>query len=262
LPDLGTAGDAQSQEPGPEDGGLRLRLAVAPRAGEGKEGYEVRLDLLNTSRRPVTLRAGWRHEGDAGDAKAYLEAATNIECVPEVAPWMGAVAQGRRVSPQPEQGLGPGETLSVRWQTDGPHLKNRVTDPNEVQNPTFPLPGLYSVHATLDVITSDGTVRLRSNEQLVPVGGSRAMPRYTRGPLLQVDPGKKTAMLGLGFLHKVQVGNQFEIGHPKGMHWKLTITEVMPGTSVGTLELLTRSTYPPYSEPPSPLMLATLIAQK
>ena len=100
-------GKATLPEPGPEDGGLRLRLAVAPRAEAGKEGYDVRLDLLNQSRRPITLRAGWRHEHDAGDVKAYMEAATNIECVPEVAPWVGAVQQGRRVSPQPEQALAP-----------------------------------------------------------------------------------------------------------------------------------------------------------
>jgi hypothetical protein len=235
---------------------------VASRTDAGKEGYDVRLDLLNDSRRPITLRAKWRHEHDAGDVKAYLEAATSIECVPEVKPWAGAVQQGGRVSPQPEQGLAPGETLSLRWQTEGRHLKNRVTDPNEVQDPTFPFPGLYSVHATLDVTSSEGTVRLRSNEQLVPVGGSRAMPKYTRGSLWNVDAEKKTALLGLGSLHQVRTGDQFEIGHPKGMHWKLIITEVMPRYSVGKLELLTRSKHPPYSELPGSLMAATLVRQE
>jgi hypothetical protein len=83
---------------------------------------------------------------------------------------MGGVTVGQRKSPQPEQVLKPGETLSVRWRTEGRHLKNRVTNPNEVQNPEFPFPGLYSVHATVHVITSERTVPLRSNEQLVSVG--------------------------------------------------------------------------------------------
>jgi hypothetical protein len=258
-----TAAKAKLPEPGPEDGGLRLRLSVAPRqANPGTaEGYDVRLDLVNCSPRPITLRAGWRNERDAGDVKAYLEAATGIECVPEVAPWIGGVQAGLRQSPQPELDLAAGETISVRWQTEARQLKNLVTDPNEVQNPRFPFPGLYSVHATLDVITTEGAVRLRSNEQLVPVGGSPAMPKFTRGLLLNVD-GKKTAMLGLGSLHRVQAGDQFEIGNPKGMHWKLTITDVMPEYSVGTLQLLTRSTYPPFSEPPLPNMPATLVRQK
>lgn len=250
--------DLTPAEPGPEEGGLRLRLAVKPRVAGEKEGFEVRVDLINSSTQPVTLRAGWRHD-DAGDLKDYIDAATSIECVPAIAPWIGGVAFGQRKAPQPEQVLKSGETLSVRWETEGRHLKNRVTDPNEVQNPAFPFPGLYSVHATLEVITSEGTVRLRSNEQLVPVGGSHAMPKYTMGQLVGVDAEKKTAIVGLGSLHKIELGDQFEIGHPKGMHWKLTITRVEPRMSWGDLELLTRSTFPPYSNPPQRDMSAVLL---
>jgi hypothetical protein len=255
------AAESAPAEPGPENGGLRLRLAVTPRTQAGNEGYDVHVELLNVSDRSITLRAGWRFD-DAGDLKDYLDAATNIECVPAVARWIGGVAVGQRKSPQPEYLLKAGEMLSVGWQTDGPHLKNRVTNPNDVQNPEFPFPGLYAVHATLDVITSEHTVRLRSNEQLVPVGGSRAMPKFTVGQLLEVQGEKKTAIVGLGSLHKIESGDQFEIGHPKGMHWKLTITQVEPALSRGTLELLTRSTYPPYSNPPLPFMEARLIRQK
>jgi hypothetical protein len=155
--------------------------------------------------------------------------------------------------------LPPGELLSREWQTEGRRLKNRVTNPNEVQNPEFPFPGLYSVHATVDVVTTVHTVGLRSNEQLVSVGGSNTMPRYTFGPLLSVDGPQKTAVLGLGSLHQVETGDQFEIGSPKGMHWRLTITHPKPHYSLGTLELLTRSTYPPFSEPPHPYMHAALV---
>jgi hypothetical protein len=43
------------------------------------------------------------------------------------------------------------------------------------------------------------------------------------------------------------------------MHWRLTITDLEPHYAFGTLELLTRSTYPPYSEPPHPNMDAVLV---
>jgi hypothetical protein len=249
-------------EPGPEDGGLCLRFIVAPREDAQAPGYDVRLDLLNVSDRDITLHANWRNEVDQGDVAEYIETATSIECVPAIAPWIGGVQQGQRTSPQPKRVLKAGEELSARWKSQGRRLKNRVTNPNEVQNPEFPFPGLYSVHATLDVITSEGTVRLRSNEQLVSVGGSRKMPKHTRGQLIEVDKEKKTALVGLGSLHKVEVGDQFEIGHPKGMHWKLTVTQVEPRLCRGNLELLTRSTYPPFLEPPHPFMDATLVQPK
>ena len=90
------------------------------------------------------------------------------------------------------------------------------------------------MHATVDVVTTDRTVRLRSNEQLVSVGGSNAMPKYTLGPLLSVDGPQKTAVVGLGSLHKIETGDQFEIGYPKGMHWRLTITGLKPHYAFGT----------------------------
>jgi hypothetical protein len=249
-------------QPGPEDGGLRLRLIVTPREDAQAPGYDVRLDLLNVSDRDLTLHAKWRHDGDRGDVAEYIETAASIESVPAIAPWIGGVQEGQRTSPQPQKVLKAGEVLSATWKSPARRLKNRVTNPNEVQNPEFPFPGLYSVHATLDVITGEGTVRLRSNEQLVSVGGSQKMPKYTRGQLWHVNNEKKTAMIGLGSLHKVAVGDQFEIGHPKGKHWKLTITDVEPRYSTGNLELLTRSPYPPYSEPPTQYHDATLVLPK
>src|SRR5262245_24394669 len=110
----GTAAAAESPEPGPEDGGLRLRLVVTPRA-DGKDGYEVRLDVINASERAVTLRAGWRNDDEIGDVGSFLEAAASIESVPAIAPWIGGVQEGRRTSPQPEHVLKSGEVLTVNW---------------------------------------------------------------------------------------------------------------------------------------------------
>ena len=170
---------------------------------------------------------------------------------------MGQAVMGRRKSPQPEQVLKPGAVFSVSWQTEGRHLKNQVTNPLDVQNPEFPFPGLYSVHATVLVITSEGTVALRSNEQLVPVGGSRAMPKATLGQLLHVEADGKRAMLSLGSLQKIEPGDQF--GYST-MHdqVKLTVTTVKPDYSWGNLEVM----FPTNGPPPARGTEFTLIQNK
>ena len=226
---------AADLEPGPENGGLRLRLVVTPKAEQDGEAFDVRVDLVNTSQRDITLQGGWKND-EAGSVLDYLEAAVSIECVPAMAPWIGGTqASLGRELPQPRHVLRAGETLSFRWQAQGRRLKNRVSDPTIVQNPALHEPGLYSVHANLDVITTAGTFRLRSNEQLVPVGGSRAMPRHTYGQLWSVNAERRTAMLGLGSLHQVAVGDQFDMPS-KQAYWRLTITEVSDRFSEGRLE--------------------------
>ena len=107
-----------------------------------------------------------------------------------------------------------------------------------MQNPEFRLPGLYSVHATVAIITSERTLQLRSNEQLVPVGGSHEMPKHSYGALLDASAERKTGTLNLGSLQKIERGDQFQIGHPYRGLWKLTVTEVHDAISVGSLEPL------------------------
>lgn len=233
---LRAAETAALPEPGPEEGGLRMRLVVAPRTDPGREGYDVRVDLLNTSERAITLRTAWEYE-EAGDLKDYIEAATSIECVPTVQRWMGQIMQGHRKAPQLKHVLNPGSVLSARWQTEGRRLKNRVTNPLDAQNPELPLPGLYSVHATVKIIADERTVPLRSNEQLVSVGRSRAMPKSTYGQLFQVEADLKTASLSLGSLQKTEPGDQFEYNSMVG-HGRLTVTTVTPTYSIGKLEVL------------------------
>ena len=127
---------------GPEDGGLQLKLVVLPDPKADKDGYDVRVDLLNTTKADITLRAGWWYDTDKGDAKDYIEASTSIETYPAIAPWVGQVPAVHRTLSQPEYVLKAGEVLSVSWHTDGRRLKNNVSHPNTVQNPDFPFPGL------------------------------------------------------------------------------------------------------------------------
>lgn len=224
-------------EPGPENGGLRMRLTVVPNADAGTEGYDVRVELLNVSNQPIILRADWRGRGGSdGDLQAYVEAATSIETYPAITPWIGQVMQGTAPSPQPEEVLAAGGTLTVQWRTAGRRLKNKVTDPNAVQNPDFPTPGLYAVHAVLVLPITDRTVLLRSNEQLVPIGGSLAMPKHTFGTLSFADAATKTGGVNLGSLHRIEVGDEFQMQAGFRESWKLTVTKVEPWSAFGTLE--------------------------
>lgn len=226
---------ASLPEPGPENSGLRLRLVVKPRT-DVAEGCDVQIDLLNVSPRPVTVRAAWRYDEEEGDLKDYLHAAASMECVPAVRRWMGGVPMAHRALPQPEETIAPGATLTVRWQTADRHLKSRVADPNEAQNPKLPLPGLYSVHASLRVPTDQGVVPVRSNEQLVSVGGSLAMPKATLGFLHDADAERKTATISLGTVQKVAVGDRFGY-FSKMERGTVTITGVGPDHAYGTLEM-------------------------
>jgi hypothetical protein len=124
---------------------------------------------------------------------------------------------------------------------------------------------LYSVHTTLKINTGDRTVLLRSNEQLVSIGGRRESPKHSYGKLLGVDADSKTATLGLGALHKIEPGDEFQI--PTGMteFWRLTIGQVAPEFSTGRLEPLPRAGLsPPNPHPrfPERYMNATLIPKK
>jgi hypothetical protein len=234
-------------EPGAENGGLRLRLAVKPLSNSDKEradkehvdkeGFDVRLELVNVSPEDITLQARWDRDEESSDVKDYLTAATSIETYPAIAPWIGGVQAGYRTRPQPELVLKAGETLPIGWKTTTWKLKNRVTDPNMVQNPEFPLPGLYSVHAKLIVELPSKKVLLRSNEALVSVGNSQELPKFTYGQLWGVDSAGKVGTLNLGSVNKIEIGDEFTHISKAGS-WKLTVTDVQPEYSVGKLEPL------------------------
>ena len=248
-------------EPGPEEGGLRLRLTVTPRPGA--EGFDVRLEIVNVSERALTLRAvSWSGANDAALAD-YLEGATSIESYPPFPPWMGQVAQRGETSPQPSQALAAGAAMTVTWQTDGRRVKNKVTNPFDVQNPEFLAPGLYAIHASVVIDTGERTFLLRSNEQFISIGGSLAMPKHNDGTLVNVDAEAHTALLNIGSLQKVAKGDRFEINTMRGS-WLLTIRDVNPRHSTATVEprpgisadAAARQRFP------EPNMTATLVAPK
>lgn len=222
-------------EPGPENSGLRLRWVVQPGEDAKSAGYTVRVDLLNVGQKAIQLEADWLYDSEKGSLKDYLEAAVSIEAQPPMAPWEGQIMGGRRQVPQPKQLLKVGEAIIMQWQTEGNRFKNQVSNQLEVQNPEFVFPGQYSVHASLTVKADGKDVTLRSNEQLLVVGGSREQPKSTFGNLLSVDEKQRTAVIDLGSEQKVAVGDVFQIRTGMFDFWKLTITVVKARQATGDL---------------------------
>lgn len=232
---LGLGSDESPVEAGPENGGMRLRFTVRSLPRSGEEAFDVRMELVNTTEKPITLLTGWEST-EPGDVKQYLTAAANIETRPRLARLRGATGfLAERTEPQKQQVLGPQETLTLQWQTARRMLKNESLFFSA--NPEFTQPGLYSVHVNLNVITGNGNFRLRSNEQLVCIGGSRSQPKATSGEILKVSRDRTKAEINLGTFDKVAVGDRFDISS-KLFSWRLTITEVGQSSSEGTLEKL------------------------
>ena len=72
---------------------------------------------------------------------------------------------------------------------------------------------------------------------MVPIGGSRALPKHTYAALWWTDEKSKMAEIGLGSRHKIGPGDRFLIQTGNiGMTWVLTITKVETDRSVGSLE--------------------------
>lgn len=216
-----------------------MRLTVSP----AEAGHEVRVDIENVTKQPITMKAGWWHDTNDGNFAEFIEGALSVETWPAIAPWIGQVMGEHRTKPQPEQLLAPSETWSTSWKADGKTLKSHVADPLSVHNPEFPFPGLYAVHGLLTIAIADEadgerTVKLRSNEQLVSVGGSKAAPKHTHCQLWGANEEDETASLSLGQLAQIEKGDEFEIVTGMGESWKLTIAEVYQESSRGKLELL------------------------
>ena len=258
LPPCGLAEPALP-EPGPESGGLRLRLLVTTHPEGEKEGYEVQVDLINFTAESISLRPNhWRSGRNEVGIKADLEAAVSIESYPAIEPWLGQV--GSRTEEPPEYTLKPREIVSLKWRTTGRHLKNHVSNPLEVQKPEFTEAGLYSVHASIVLTVAGRSVLLRSNEQLVPIGGSHQLPRHTYGSLWWSDEKTKTAMLSLGSRQRIMPGDRFLIHSGNiGMTWTLTITRVEADRSFGSLEPVRENPTPAF---PGPGANAALIQKK
>lgn len=250
-------------EPGPEAGGLRLRLQVAP---EG-EGHEVRVDLLNVSGKPIALKlqslgAGRPPGGVAVDREVFFNVVKDkmgVESDPAVAPYVGQNGIGSGVSLLTyAHTFDAGGSFAFRWKTAGRRFK--PGDFFLTHNPEFIEDGLYSIRVSLTIEADGQSVLLRSNEQLVSFGGSREVPKSNHGSLAWVNEKENTAGLNLGTHQKIAKGDRFLIRSGTiGRTWTLTLTNVTPQRSSGWLKYSRESATPFF---PKPGRKATLIRKK
>jgi len=224
---------------GPESGGLRLRLLVAPSGATSKDAYSVRADLINVTDNPLIVSALWAYDGDKGDFKDYFESALSIETEPQIVFFGIQVMADHRIKPQPTVVIPANGSVSVEWKSSGRRLKNKLTLPLEVMNPYFPTEGLFSVHAELKVAVSGSgkPALLRSNEQLVPVGGSSRAPKASSATVIGIAPERNQATLDQGALHGVEAGDEFLVRTGMGDFWLLTVTSVQDRWSAALMKI-------------------------
>src|SRR5262245_50247939 len=115
LMTLRAPAEVVSPEPGPEAGGLRLRLLVTPTTNDKEGGYDVQMDLLSVSREAMPVRVKSRSSRTEGDFKERIEAGASIESYPKIEPWVGQVAEAlsEKPEPKPDYTLNAGEMVTV-----------------------------------------------------------------------------------------------------------------------------------------------------
>lgn len=227
-----------SPQPGPANGGLRLRLVVDTEREAQEDVFHVRVDLTNVTDKPIIVSADWPYDQDKGDFEDYFESAVSILTHPEIMFWGIQVRADHRKHPQPQRTLAANESFTVKWTSKARRLKNKLIRPLANMNPYLPSDGLYGVHAQLllHVAGQPTPVLLRSNEQLVPVGGSNQPPKHSIARLLDVSEDHKKARISLGSLHGIEIGDQFMIRKAYGYFWRLTVTEAQLRSANATLE--------------------------
>ncbi len=222
-------------DPGPESGGLQMRLVVNTSRANGNDSREISLELLNVTKEPLKLSAQWPYEKDKGDFAEYLKQAVNFIASPEIGPWEGQTMASDRKSPQPEYTLMPDAPLVIKWNTTGRVLKKVENFILDMRTQPLPTDGLYTVHAVVIIGVDGGTVTLSSNEQKVPVGGSTEPPKYSTGRIVRCDPETLIAAIDIGRLHKITPGDCFTVRTGMSEFWRLTIQQAGDKDAEGVL---------------------------
>ena len=230
--------------PGPENAGLRLRLVVVSERPSNEDVHHVRLDLINVTDEALTVVANWPHENE-GDFREYCESAVSIHTYPEIIEWGLQVHRDTRESPQSIRIIPARDMLTVQWTSRGRQLKNKVSRPNDNPNLSFPADGLYGVHAGLVLRLDNGAtgtdmsyVDLRSNEQLVSIGGSIQAPKQAVVQLYNVAADHSMSEVSGGAIDGLAIGDQFEMRTGMSCFWRLTITETRDHSATGDLVIV------------------------
>ncbi len=222
-----TAAQGSSQadlpEPGPENGGLRLRLSIITSRQDTNDVYSVRLGIINVSSEPVILVGQPGYERHAKDYATFLKSIVSFVTFPEILPPLGQTAGIEPKSAPPKTTIKPQEEFVVRWRSSGRRLKRQ-----DYLNttPCFPSEGLYGVRAKVVIRTEEGReILLFSNQQRVCVGGSVELPKHATARITRTDVKNNAVIIDLGTHHKIQVGDRFHVsGGHMGYYWELTVS--------------------------------------
>lgn len=208
--------------PGPENAGLRLQLLVANHS-DHEETHDVRLQVTNVGKDRVTLVGQFYYENDS-TYRDFLREAVYFTSFPEVLPSPFSTKGSERRSPQPTATIAPGDSLVVEWKT----RDNAIGGGREThQDLTFDRSGLFLVRAHLVVRTADDKfIKLWSNEQSFIVGGSWQAPQACAATVTKIADKEESIQLDVGIYDGIQVGDVFEVGHPKTRLWSLKVSEV------------------------------------
>lgn len=219
---------------GPEVDGLRMGLRITTRNIKGEDAYDVRIRILNTGSRPVTLVGPAAYEGKDNNYAEWLKAEMCFITFPELLPPSAQTIGAMRESPNPQTTIRPGEEFTVSWSSQGRHLKS---EDYYNTTPYFPSDGLYGVRARVLLGTKEGQeILLHSNEQAMCVGGSVALPKYGVAQVLRRDEEKQQVVLSLGSRHRIAKGDRFRVPGRFPSGWMLTVTEVNISSSRATAE--------------------------
>jgi len=219
-------------DPGPENGGLCLRLIITPERDVGS--HMIAVELQNTGPKVVTLIGEWDCEEDRGDYEAFFAKRVAFSTCPEVQPESFQTAGRERHAQQPRYKLAPGKSLVVSWKAQGDQI--REDSPFPGTTPVFPGPGLYGVRASIVVVTKEGgRVLLISNEQTMAVGGVRSLPKYATAHVVSTAKDKNLVTLDVGSDKKIAKGDTFVIRWGLQASWRVTVVKVYPWGSDGSV---------------------------
>ena len=240
--------------PGPERDGIRVRLIVESERVDDNDEFRVRVDLINVSDNTINLSGDWPHHR-SGTFPEYVKAAAGIRTDPDIMLWGIQTMATRPPAPRSDYTLASGETLTVEWTSQGRRLKTGVIFPNTTRNPYFPVDGLFRVTAEIPLFVqtpksdSDNAdtgetqpaarrkILLRSNEQLVSIGGSTRAPKATMVKIGHLHEDGKSCNISAGQLSGAEKGDAYLARTGMGVFWKLTVTEVHDHHSVAEFTL-------------------------
>ena len=211
-------------EPGPQNGGLRLRFVAHSSHEDGADRHDMRLDLINVGDEPVILETKFIYEEEGQYVEDYLRLKVTFTSVPEVMRFgRGQTGGTSRESPQPKKVIEPGGYLPVFWTVEGNVLGSWQP---------FRRPGIHLIRAHLDVPLADDTqVRLWSNEQPIVIGGVQRAAAASTATVIHSDEAAKMVSLNVGTLDGVKVGELFRVSRPMQGYWTLKVKEVSDYTS-------------------------------